>query len=470
MKKITLTLSLLTTIAATTIAQVKIGNNPNTIDPNSLLEMESTNKGFLPPRVALNSTASVSPLTGTVPEGMLVYSNGGTLSNGYYYWNGTKWAAVNSSTSRSNLVIVKSEADFPAPSGGVITLDATKCYEINGTVYVSNKINLNGCALEGLDATNDKLIYLGSSELFTGAGGGNIKSVTLAAPTGKVFNINAGGAVKNLIMQSGFIASSSEVGTIQGFGGTVYMGTVAYQNNTNGVTYQNNTNVILFNTLWDNTNHGYYEKFTGSFTIIQILGGVRLTNSAYSAVALHISGVTSLSNGSVKTVMFVGTGTYVSGSFSNAWEVEATGLNTEKDDVASANFYFSGSSLTSIATPNIPVKVVGTSILASSFRVTMPVNNRLAYAGTKSKRFQIMCSLTATASSNNRNFSFHIFKNGVLLPESTQSMKLATGVNSGSLTLSCTALLAPNDYIEVWVENNSDNTGITVNNLNLSMK
>jgi hypothetical protein len=58
----------------------------------------------------------------------------------------------------------------------------------------------------------------------------------------------------------------------------------------------------------------------------------------------------------------------------------------------------------------------------------------------------------------------------VLQPESTQSMKLSTGVNSGSLTLSCTALMAPNDYIEVWVENNSDNSGITVTNLNLSMK
>src|SRR5689334_1922134 len=72
-------------------AQVKIGDNPNSINSNSLLEMESTNKGFLPPRVALNSASAVSPLTGTVPAGMLVYSTGGTLTNGYYYWDGTEW-------------------------------------------------------------------------------------------------------------------------------------------------------------------------------------------------------------------------------------------------------------------------------------------------------------------------------------------------------------------------------------------
>src|SRR5690242_12342362 len=80
--------------AVSASAQVKIGNNPGTINANSLLEMESTNKGFLPPRVALNSTTSVSPLTGTVPSGMLVYSSGGTLTDGFYYWNGTAWRLV----------------------------------------------------------------------------------------------------------------------------------------------------------------------------------------------------------------------------------------------------------------------------------------------------------------------------------------------------------------------------------------
>lgn len=75
-------------------AQVKIGNNPNTINVNSLLELESSNKGFLAPRVALNNINTVAPLTGTVPEGMLIYSSGGSVSNGFYYWNGTKWLCI----------------------------------------------------------------------------------------------------------------------------------------------------------------------------------------------------------------------------------------------------------------------------------------------------------------------------------------------------------------------------------------
>lgn len=89
MKKLLSVLLLLSGVY--TQAQVKIGDNPSTINSNSLLELESTNKGFLPPRVVLNSTSAVSPLSGTVPAGMMVYSTGGTLPDGYYYWDGVQW-------------------------------------------------------------------------------------------------------------------------------------------------------------------------------------------------------------------------------------------------------------------------------------------------------------------------------------------------------------------------------------------
>lgn len=108
-------------------AQVKIGNNPNTIDPNSILELESTSKGFLPPRVALNSTTNVAPLTGTVPSGMLVYSTGGTLPDGYYYWNGTVWRLVatsqlNAVSKSTNTTLLKTETFVLASNDITLTL------------------------------------------------------------------------------------------------------------------------------------------------------------------------------------------------------------------------------------------------------------------------------------------------------------------------------------------------------------
>ncbi|OIN55450.1 hypothetical protein BLX24_30575 [Arsenicibacter rosenii] len=78
-------------------AQLKVGNNPTTINPGSVIEMESTNKGMMLPRVALTSTTTWG-LAGTPSAGMVVYNTAtagsGTSAvsaNTIYMWNGTNW-------------------------------------------------------------------------------------------------------------------------------------------------------------------------------------------------------------------------------------------------------------------------------------------------------------------------------------------------------------------------------------------
>jgi len=124
-------------------SQVKIGDNPNTINANSLLEMETTNKGFLPPRIALNSLSAVSPLTGTVPAGMLVYSTGGTLPNGYYYWNGTQWKLVATNdvkivTKTANTTLTKDETFILASNNITITLPVVTSADDGLTITIKH--------------------------------------------------------------------------------------------------------------------------------------------------------------------------------------------------------------------------------------------------------------------------------------------------------------------------------------------
>jgi hypothetical protein len=76
-----------------------------------MLEIKSTNKGFLPPRVALTASNSSSPVTSPT-AGLLVYNTAtaGTtpyeVSPGYYYWSGAAWykLAENNSTKTAALV------------------------------------------------------------------------------------------------------------------------------------------------------------------------------------------------------------------------------------------------------------------------------------------------------------------------------------------------------------------------------
>ncbi len=141
MKKILLIPVLLLSIFVN--AQVKIGNNPGTINANSLLELESTNKGFLPPRVALNSLSAVAPLTGTVPAGMLVFSSGGTLTDGYYYWNGTEWKKLgngekNLVTKTANATLTKAENLVMASNDITLTLPAVTSADNGMEISVKN--------------------------------------------------------------------------------------------------------------------------------------------------------------------------------------------------------------------------------------------------------------------------------------------------------------------------------------------
>ncbi len=87
-----LLLLLLFILSGDLIAQVKVGDNPTSINPNSVLEIESTNRGVLMPRIPLLSTTNPAPLT-THIAGMTVYNtaNINDITPGFYYNDGSKW-------------------------------------------------------------------------------------------------------------------------------------------------------------------------------------------------------------------------------------------------------------------------------------------------------------------------------------------------------------------------------------------
>ncbi len=386
--------------------------------------------------------------------------------------NGANWEITGSGPikTRNNQVIVQSAADFPTPVAGVITLAAGVTYEVNGTIYMSSKINLNGCYLIGKDANNDKIIYLpATGELFTGTKGGTLKTLTMVANTtgAKLFNVDLA-ATENLIVRDAIIANCKDIGLVKG-GYIVFFSVINYAGNTTGITYQNTTNLLLDNTAWFPTNGGTFEKMVGTFGVIEKLGGFSQPMAA--AIGLDVSGITSISDaGNLKNTAFLGTGTKVNGIFSYKWEVEAPGLTTEKDDVATGNLYLTASTTTTFLGANIPTKVLCTTTAVGLFRVSSPANNQLAYTGIMNRRFAVIASASVTAQSANKNFSFYIYKNGVKLPESEQAMRLSTGVDKGSITLSCTILLSTNDYLELWAANTSDGSSMTVETLNLTIK
>jgi len=106
-------------------SQVKITDGTNQVpDLNSILELESSSKGFLPPRIAINSLDQAAPLTAPVPSGMLVYSMGGAVADGFYYWNGVKWI------------------NFPVPGSLVTKSESSSLLKAEKFVLASGDITL----------------------------------------------------------------------------------------------------------------------------------------------------------------------------------------------------------------------------------------------------------------------------------------------------------------------------------------
>ncbi len=113
-------------LLCTYYAEAQTGIGTTTPNASAKLDVYSTNKGFLPPRVTLTSTSDASTIASPA-EGLLVYNLGSVgLQAGYYYWNGANWATIATATSAGN---------------GVTASDMVKIYDGVGNAAT---INTNG--------------------------------------------------------------------------------------------------------------------------------------------------------------------------------------------------------------------------------------------------------------------------------------------------------------------------------------
>lgn len=130
-------------------------------------------------------------------------------------------------------------------------------------------------------------------------------------------------------------------------------------------------------------------------------------------------------------------------------------------------FYLDTAVETVITTINTPVKVAGTTIGLALNERLVATTNRLTYTGLQPTIATLTGSF-AVDSGNNVNLSFYIAKNGVILPESRSMVRVGSGTDERSGVITSLVDLLPNDYVEIWVENNSGTDNLTCLSLNLN--
>ncbi|WP_347052123.1 hypothetical protein [Flavobacterium olei] len=468
----------------TFLAEAQIGIGTTTPNASSVLDVTSTTQGMLTPRMTTVQRNAIA----TPADGLIVYDT--DLKGFYYYSTGTStWIAlVNSGTGRLNFKRIRSTdnlavvlaAELAAGGGAKYVLNSNTLYEINGMIDLNFPIDLNNAYIQGLDP-NEDMISRANGNIFEGANGGGIRSVTLRAIGGSVFNLN-GAATQNLIFRDSIVFGSNSVGTISGFG-LVFLSIIQYAGNSNGITYNNITQLLLSNCGWFSTNSGTYEKFTGNFTLIEKQGGFSQVDG--SAIGFDVSTIGTINGDAVlESVVFTGTNTagYVKGyastntypgyNFSNSWNVRSAGIPTESDASAVGDFAMDynvgfGLGVTfNNSNPSDIVKIGLTgapnTVYSNLFRFYTDSPNRLRYAGKKKRIFQITGSISFQVNAAGTYIIF-ISKNGTPL---SQYKIYGRGQVNGDiivLPLNATTEMVTNDFIEISAQRFSGSTGTTGN-------
>lgn len=198
MQKITIFLLLL--FVSTSInAQVGIGTNSPTA--SAALDVTSSSKGFLPPRVALTSSTDVSTIASPA-TGLLVYCTGASgLTAGYYYYNGTAWVNI-----AGNGFVPYTGATSAVNLGAYdLTVNGVKVGR--GAGQVSSNIALGGSAING-NSTSTNLIGIGNNTMtYTGGVGNN----NIAIGNNSVFGGSSSiGIGYNTLANNGYRANSPQ--------------------------------------------------------------------------------------------------------------------------------------------------------------------------------------------------------------------------------------------------------------------
>lgn len=184
-------------------AKAQTGIGTTTPNASARLEVAATDRGFLPPRIALTAANSASPVTSPA-TGLLVYNTAtaGTPPNnvvpGYYFWNGSSWINIIGSNT-SNSITGNGTTSTITNFGAVINEQTGTSYTLtnadNGKVIIFNNASLVTVTVPNLSVGfNCMIVQRGGGQVFLSPSSG----VNISNRFG--FNRTAGtSAILNLI-------------------------------------------------------------------------------------------------------------------------------------------------------------------------------------------------------------------------------------------------------------------------------
>ncbi len=94
-------------------------------------------------------------------------------------------------------------------------------------------------------------------------------------------------------------------------------------------------------------------------------------------------------------------------------------------------------------------------------------NGRLTYTGIVPLVVHVANTVSFSSVGNNKHTNWYLALNGVKDEAATSHMKTGTGGDEISTAMHLVVLMSPDDYLSVWVANDTDSTNLTLISANL---
>lgn len=260
---------------------VKVGIGTSNPNPSAALEINSTDRGLLIPRMSqVNRNAIVAPATG-----LMIYQTDNTP--GYYYYDGSTWTSIAGNTNTNNLWSTNGNAGTNPSTNFIGTTDNQPLlFKVNN--QITGKLTANNVYFgsgAGAYSTGNVNVGIGTGALgsFNGTGGFNVAIGVGTLSSNTSGNVNVAIGVNALGSNSAGYANTA-IGT-----GALASNTTAVANNAighsslgwNTTGYQNNS--MGNNSLLNNTTGANNTAIGNSSMNHNTTGGL---NSAYGLASL----------------------------------------------------------------------------------------------------------------------------------------------------------------------------------------
>jgi hypothetical protein len=370
-------------------------------------------------------------------------------------------------------VFVSSLEDFPLPSSGVITLVDNYTYLITTTVDLAGNRIVAGQNTTILGGSSENCILKSTglsaaTALITSEWSMPMRSITLTH--GTALDLDASGHSDQALDWFGVnFLDCATIGTVANYGNFILT----------DCAFLNSAGLTLDGTI---ATFGALQcLFSGAaastiFTIPATATISRRFRIIYSSfvVPTGSTGINFSSSASVPTegyildtVNFSSTGTYTSGvayTDDKALFVNCRGITNTS--VAAGLSMEANATATVISTTGVAVKVAGTTTASAINQKFSHADNKLTYTGALPRVFKVTAILTVTGP-NNAQLTACVYKTGAEVSGSCSTVT-ANGVGKAeNIQAQAIVSLSQNDYIEIWIANDTNDTDLTVDALNV---